>query len=66
MKTCLILTGNEVHHNFFANSLINELEEFNFDILKTSSLKNDYEFFYPIFSKNVTKHNKAKLIDFFI
>ena len=64
MKTCLILTGNEVHHNFFANSLINELEEFNFDILKTSSLKNDYEFFYPIFSKNVTKRNKAKLIDF--
>ena len=64
MKTCLILTGNEVHHNFFANSLINELKEFKFDIFKTSSFKNDFEFFYPTFSKNVTKRNKAKLIDF--
>ena len=64
MKTCLILTGNEVHHNFFINSLMNGLRDVNFDILKTSSLKNDFEFFYPIFSKNINKRNKEKLVQF--
>lgn len=63
MKNCLIITGNEVNHNFFTNSLIKNCSNYNFSVVKIDSGKNDFEFFYPIFN-NINKKNKERIIEF--
>ena len=64
MHKCLILTGNEVHHNFLANSLIKNCKNFNFTIIKTNSGKNNFEFFYPFLSRGIKNKNKEKILDY--
>ena len=63
MLNILILTGNEVHHNFLCNSLILNCTDHEFTILKTSSDKTNFEFFYSKI-KDVDQQSRDKVVEF--
>tara|TARA_Y100001980_G_C14556706_1_gene349530 strand:- start:10305 stop:11051 length:747 start_codon:yes stop_codon:yes gene_type:complete len=64
MKNCLIITGNEVNHNFFINSLNRECNNYKFTFIKVASGMNDFEYFYPTFSKEILKSQKKAIVNF--
>lgn len=68
MQRVLILTGNQVHHNFLCNSLIFHCKDYEFTILKTNSCKTNFEYYYSTnYSagiKNEDQQSKDKVIDF--
>ena len=67
MHNILILTGNEVHHDFFCNSLIANCKNSNFTVLKFGSEMTDFEYFFSYFSiglKDEDIENKSKIVEF--
>lgn len=61
----LIITGNEINHNFFINFLQDKLPNYEFDVLKFHSAKDNFEYYYNVYSKNITnKDERSFLIDF--
>ena len=63
----MIITGNELHHDFFCNSLLTNLKDYKFTILKIGSERTDFDFYFSIFSdglKDSDFESKKKVVDF--
>ena len=65
-KRALIITGNEICHNFFSNSLAQSCPDFDFDTLKYYSGKTDFEYYFPIYSVGLTSAEEKNSVTRFI
>jgi folate-dependent phosphoribosylglycinamide formyltransferase PurN len=65
VKKILLITGNEISHTFFVNSLKNKLEnKFKVDVIRFFSGKSDYEFYYGVYGGNSSPELHNNVLDF--
>lgn len=62
----LIITGNEINHNYFINSLKSSLSEYQIDTVKFHSGIDNYEYYYNVYSKNIKNEEEHKFLVNFI
>ena len=65
VEKLLIITGNEINHNYFVHSLKKKLPKVQIDTLKYHSGIDNYQYYYGIYAKNIqNEQEKNFLIDF--
>lgn len=64
MKNILIITGNEISHNYLINKLKSHFCSYNFDVLKFFSGTNNYEYYMNVYGNKLKNEQKEKLINF--